>query len=253
MTNVFITGATGGIGSATAKKFAEPGTTVFLHTFQNVHAAEKLAEELRRAGAETKIIVADFSKENVAEDLHRQVSERGNTDVLVNAAGTDLMSSSVKKLPFDEKLQLLWQTDVRVPVQLARLFAQEKKPPQTIIFFSWNGADYGWHGESAQLYGTVKGALQGFCRSFAGDTAPNSRVCCLSLGWIKTRWGNAATDSTARKRQLDIYAADSRLNRWGTPEEIAEAVKLLADGKLSFLDGCRLFFDGGKNAGRFLC
>ncbi|GHT45876.1 3-oxoacyl-ACP reductase [Planctomycetales bacterium] len=239
MTNILITGATGGIGSAVARSFAQSGTTFFLHTFQNVVAAQKLADELRQRGAETEILISDFTRENAAENLHQNVFDRTDClDVLVNAAGLDLMSKSIRHLSFDEKLQYLWKTDVAAPTQLARLSASKTR---TIFFFGWNGVEYGWAGDSAQLYGIAKGAVKGFCKSFAATVAPDVRVCCLSLGWIKTRWGISLP--SAREQR---YADDSRLNRWGTPEEVAAAVRFLADEKSQLIDATNLFLDGGK-------
>jgi 3-oxoacyl-[acyl-carrier protein] reductase len=252
MTNVLITGATGGIGSATARRFADAGSTVLLHTCRNVQAAENLAAEIEKTGAKARLLTADFTQPNAAGDLYRQALEHvEHLDVLVNAAGVDLMSASVRPLPFEERMQLLWQVDADVPIRLARKIAESgtaDNRKRFIVFFSWNGVDYGWRGEAAQLYGAAKGALQGFCRSFAQTVAPNIRVGCLSLGWVKTRWGDDFSRNAAGVRNAadDVYAADSLLNRWGTPEEVAEAVRFLADDKSSFLDASRLYLDGGK-------
>ncbi|GHT10398.1 3-oxoacyl-ACP reductase [Planctomycetales bacterium] len=247
MTNILITGATGGIGSATARRFAESGSTVLLHTFQNVPKAESIAAEIEKAGAKVRLLTADFMQPNAADDLYRQALEHvEHVDVLVNAAGADLMSASVRPLPFEEKLQLLWHVDVSVPIRLSKKIAEGGKADdrkRLIVFFSWNGVDYGWRGETAQLYGAAKGALQGFSRSFAQTVAPNVRVCCLSLGWVKTRWGDTVANSGQREAG---YAADSLLNRWGTPEEVAEVIRFLADNKSAFLDASRLYLDGGK-------
>ncbi|MDR3183073.1 MAG: SDR family oxidoreductase, partial [Planctomycetaceae bacterium] len=216
-----------------------------------------IAEDVRKAGAEAAVFTADFSHPRSADNLYRQVCKRvERIDGLVNAAGADLMSPSVRSMSFEEKLRLLWQIDVAVPVQLSRMIARQNggknagKNTNTcgsskrtlIVFFSWSGADYGWQGEAAELYGTAKGALQGFSRSFAQTVSPDVRVCCLSLGWIKTRWGESLPLDKEKH-----YAADSLLNRWGTPEEIAATVRFLADDASSLLDGCRLYLDGGKS------
>ncbi|MDR3232142.1 MAG: SDR family oxidoreductase [Planctomycetaceae bacterium] len=256
MTNILITGATGGIGAATARKFAEVGSTVLLHTFQNVQSAERIAEEVRKAGAEAAVFTADFSHPGSAGNLYRQVYRRvEHIDVLVNAAGADLMSPSIHSMSFEEKMRLLWQIDVAVPIRLSRTIARQSSGKNAgkdtggstkrtlIVFFSSNSVDYGWRGETAELYGTAKGALQGFSRSFAQTVSPDVRVCCLSLGWITTRWGDSLPLDKEKR-----YAADSLLNRWGTPEEVAATVRFLADDASLLLDGCRLYVDGGKRS-----
>jgi 3-oxoacyl-[acyl-carrier protein] reductase len=110
-----------------------------------------------------------------------------------------------------------------------------------IFFLGWNGVDYGWRGKTAQLYGTAKGALLGFSRSLAEDLLPDVWVRCLSLGWIKTRWGEQLSEKLERK-----YATDSRRNRWGTPEEVAAVIEFLANEESAFIDGIGLRIDGEK-------
>jgi len=78
-------------------------------------------------------------------------------------------------------------------------------------------------------------------RCLAQKTGPNVRVNCLAPGWIQTRWGQNAPEpwkEYARK--------DSLLNRWGTPEDMAEAMFFLASEEASFLNAVVLPVDGGK-------
>ena len=243
---VLITGASGGIGSATAKRFAATGAEVILHTHQNVAAVDKLRETIQRQGGKAKIVSADFSQVNAAENLFRNVFDLiGHIDVLVNAAGLDLMSSPTASLPFEQKLQQILQTDVFTPIQLSRLIGKRMQEQKrgTIFFLGWNGVDYGWRGETAQLYGAAKGALSGFSRSLAEDLAPDVLVRCLSLGWIKTRWGEKLS-----AEQEQCYAADSRRNRWGTPEEVAAVIEFLSSEESKYIDGIGLRLDGEKIA-----
>jgi NAD(P)-dependent dehydrogenase (short-subunit alcohol dehydrogenase family) len=66
-------------------------------------------------------------------------------------------------------------------------------------------------------------------------------IRCLSLGWIKTRWGEKLSEELMRR-----YAADSRRNRWGTPEEVAAVIEFLATEESAYLDGIGLRLDGEK-------
>ena len=243
---VLITGASGGIGSATAKRFAAAGAALVLHTYQNVAAVQEIQETIQRQGGNAKIVSADFSQADAAEKLYRQVFElTGHIDVLVNAAGLDLMLPQTDSLPFEQKLQQIWQTDVFTPVLLSRMIGERmhKQKQGTVFFLGWNGVDYGWRGETAQLYGAAKGALLGFCRSLAEDLAPDVLVRCLSLGWIKTRWGEKLSAELEQR-----YAADSRRNRWGTPEEIAAVIEFLSGEESKYIDGIGLRIDGEKTA-----
>ncbi|MCL2710827.1 MAG: SDR family oxidoreductase [Planctomycetaceae bacterium] len=244
---ILITGASGGIGNATAERFAAADADVILHAHQNVSAVRNLRETIQRQGGKAEIVSADFSQSNAAEILCRQVFDLTNhVDVLVNAAGLDLMQPAMTSLSFEKKLHQILQTDVYTPIQLARLIGKRMQEQKrgTIFFLGWSGVDYGWRGETAQLYGTAKGALLGFSRSLAEDLAPDVVVRCLSLGWIKTRWGEKLSAEIERR-----YAVDSRRNRWGTPEEVAAVIEFLANDEANYIDGIGLRLDGEKRGG----
>ena len=243
-TTVLITGASGGIGSATANRFAAAGAEVILHAHQNIDAVSTLRESIRSRGGKAKVVSADFSQPEATKNLCQHVFElTDHIDVLVNAAGLDLMTPSLASVSFAQKLQQIFQTDVVAPIQLSRMVGKRmyERKRGTIVFLGWNGVDYGWQGETAQLYGTAKGALLGFSRSLAEDLAPDVLVRCLSLGWIKTRWGQKLSEELTQR-----YAADSRRNRWGTPEEVAATIEFLASEESAYIDGIGLRLDGEK-------
>ena len=241
---IFITGASGGIGFATAKRFAAAGTELILHVHRNISAISELRDTIRSQGRKAEIVSTDFSQPDAAETLYRNVFDlTDHIDVLINAAGLDLMLPAIASQPFEQKLQQILQTDVFTPIQLSRLVGKRMQQQKrgTIFFFGWNGVDYGWRGETAQLYGAAKGALLGFSRSLAEDIAPDVLVRCLSLGWIKTRWGDKLSEELERR-----YATDSRRNRWGTPEEVAAVIEFLASEESKYVDGIGLRLDGEK-------
>jgi 3-oxoacyl-[acyl-carrier protein] reductase len=241
---IFITGASGGIGSAVAKRFASTGAKIVLHAHQNIAAVNELRETIQHSGGTAEVVSADFMQPHVAENLYRQVFDlTDGIDILVNAAGLDLMQPSIASLSFEQKLQQILQTDVFTPIRLSKMIGERMKQQGhgTIFFFGWNGVDYGWRGDTAQLYGAAKGALLGFSRSLAEDLAPNVLVRCLSLGWIKTRWGDKLSDEMEHR-----YAADSRRNRWGTPEEVAAVIEFLSSKESAYIDGIGLRLDGEK-------
>jgi 3-oxoacyl-[acyl-carrier protein] reductase len=245
---ILITGASGGIGSAAARKFAESGAAVLLHANKNIASVSALQQEIQNNGGEADILTADFTNQDAADTLVQQVFDRfDHLDVLINAAGLDLMSDAVKPEPFEKKLQLLFQTDCHTPIRLSRLIGKRMLDRQqgTIFFLGWNGVQYGWQGETAQLYGAAKGALLGFSRSLAETLSPSVRVCCLSLGWIKTAWGKKLSSEIEQR-----YASDSLQNRWGTPEEVAETILFLSGESSRFVDAIDLPLDGGKRGNR---
>src|SRR5207302_9800310 len=121
---------------------------------------------------------------------------------------------------FAEKLQALWEVDVRATMVLARAVGARMRRGGrgAIVNMGWDQADTGMEGDSGQLFGTTKGAVMAFSKSLAVDLAPVVRVNCLAPGWIRTAWGERASD-----RWHERVERETPLQRWGTPEDVARA------------------------------
>ncbi len=245
---VVITGASGGIGRQTALRFAQAGARVILHANKNVGVVTELAGEIRAFGGHSTVVEEDFSRPEGAKHFVETVYSRTDqVDVWVNAAGVDLMTNAISNEPFCKKLRKIFEVDVFATLEMSHTVGQRMFERQygTIFFFSWNGVHFGWDSESAQLYGAAKGSLIGYSRSLAERLAPHVRIRCLSLGWIRTIWGERTSDAieSGIKR-------DSLQNRWGTPDEVADAVLFLASPASAFVDGIDIRIDGGKRGTR---
>lgn len=244
-----ITGATGGIGSALAKKMAAQSVSLILHYHSALDAAEKLAEECRTLGAaRVKITAADFSDAQSVDDfLQQKFLQRSSIYFLAIASGIDLMSTELKSLSFEERLARAIEIDLVTPMRIARKIGNEMKLARggSIVFISWDGILYGGSGETAQLYGAVKGGISGFAKSLAHSLAPAVRVNTLLPGWIKTRWGNEVAANTTH----NFHAAgmrDSLLSRWGESEEVAAAAWFLLSDEARYINSTSLELNGGK-------
>ena len=239
-----ITGASGGIGRATVRLLAGSGTDLILHGHANRAALESLVAELKSHYPATNIttVYADLSQESERERFIDDVSSIGYApDILVPAAGCDLMSNAMKQLPFDERFAKLWQVDVVSAVRIARFFGERMKPGGVIVFFGWDGVEYGMAGETAQLYAAAKGAVQGFSRSLAKSLAPEVRVNCVAPGWIKTTWGETASLATDER-----VAAETLARRWGTAEDVAEVVQFLVSDAAAYVNNQTIYVNGGR-------
>ena len=95
-------------------------------------------------------------------------------------------------------------------------------------------------GETAELYAAAKGAVMAFTRSLAQSLAPEVRVNCVAPGWIKTAWGQRASE-----RWQDRAQRESLLRRWGTPEEVAAAVRFLVSPAAAFITAEVINVNGG--------
>ncbi|MDR2346415.1 MAG: SDR family oxidoreductase [Planctomycetaceae bacterium] len=241
---VLITGASGGIGRAAAVAFAKAGATILLHCYKNVEPVQKIVSEIKSAGGSAEIFVADFCNPNDLEKFISEVTAKfPHIDILVNAAGTNLMDSETACLSFEKRLDLIFDLDVFATIRLSRRICDlmQEQGGGVIFFFGWDGVEYGWSGETAQLYGAAKGAIQGFARSFAETVSPQIRIRSITLGWIKTNWGEKSCDFFTER-----VKKDSLMERWGEPSEIAESIIFLASEAANYFDGINIRINGGK-------
>jgi NAD(P)-dependent dehydrogenase (short-subunit alcohol dehydrogenase family) len=109
-----------------------------------------------------------------------------------------------------------------------------------IINMGWDQAETGMAGDSGQLFAAAKGAVMAFTKSLALDLAPEVRVNCLAPGWIKTAWGEAASQTWQ-----DRAVRETPLGRWGTPEDVAKVARWLASPAAAFLTGQIVRVNGG--------
>ena len=248
-----VTGASGGIGRVVATILAEAGAKLVLHGNRGRDILESLATTIRMKNGTVDTVYADLADGEGQSLLMTSVFERiAVPDILVLAAGLDLMSAASKSLTFDERFARIWQVDVVAAMRIARFFGkkmketfqqQEQHPTKSgvIVFFSWDGVEHGMAGDTAQMYGAAKGAVQGLSRSLAKSLAPNVRVCCVAPGWIKTTWGETASPAMEER-----VARESLAKRWGTADEVAAVIRFLVSDDASYLNNQTIPVNGGR-------
>jgi 3-oxoacyl-[acyl-carrier protein] reductase len=238
-----VTGASGGIGRAVALELARQGADVVVHGFRQRQAADALSAEIRGLGRDSRTILADLADEagcrSLADDAWRWKS---GVDVWVNVAGADVLTGEAVRLPFDDKLAALWQVDVLATVNLSRAIGQRMKARGrgTIINLGWDQAEQGMAGDSGEMFAAVKGAVMAFSRSLAQSLAPDVRVNCVAPGWIRTAWGEKASEYWQERATRQALRG-----RWGTPEDVARAVAFLASPAADFVSGQIVAVNGG--------
>ena len=238
-----ITGASGGIGRVAALALAESGAEVLLHANRRPEAAISAVRLIQKGGGNASFLTADLSLPEKQDAFVQGVlSMYPRVDHWINAAGVDLMSEANRGLPFEEKLALLWSVDLVAAVRMSRQIGQKMKQEGkgSILFFGWDGVDRGMSGDTAELYGAVKGAIHGLTRSLAQSLAPEVRVNCISPGWIATTWGEKASPAMKERG-----TKESLMNRWGSSEDVASAVLFLISDAASYVNGQCLTLNGG--------
>ncbi len=238
-----VTGSTSGIGRAIAAEFAHAGADAVIHGVRNAAAAEVLATELRLLGRRTVVVLADFSDEkSLVAFVDRCWAELGGIDIWVNNAGADLLTGDAAKMNFSDKLQRLYEVDVRSTLLLGRLVGKRMLTAGggTILNIGWDQAERGMEGDSGELFSAAKSAIMGFTRSLAVSLAPTVRVNCLAPGWIRTKWGEGASELWQER-----VLRETPLKRWGTPEDIAAAARFLVSRQASYITGQIINVNGG--------
>ncbi|MDE7122070.1 MAG: 3-oxoacyl-ACP reductase FabG [Oscillospiraceae bacterium] len=234
MKTAFITGASGGIGSAIARKLAGDGYFVILHYHHNTQA-EELAKKLH--GVAIQADLSDISEiEKMTESV---IKTAGHVDVLINNAGMSVSGLLTDISPDVRKK--IFAVNILGAMECTRLLL-----PQMIHRKSGNiiniSSMWGQVGASCEVdYSATKAAMIGFTKALAQEVAPSQiRVNCVAPGVIRTGMLDGYNAET-----LQNLAEETPLGRLGTPEDIANAVRFLCSPEADFITGQMLSVNGG--------
>lgn len=236
-----VTGATSGIGAATAIALAEHGAHVLV-AGRNERRGEDVVAGIRARGGKADFVRADLRDAESARHLARRATEiGGRVDVLVNNAGAFPFkpTAEVTEEEFDAVYALNVKAKYFLVAELAPAMAARGKG--AIVNISTQVAAYGAAGMS--LYGSSKAAVNLLTKSWAAEYGPQGvRVNAVGVGPTRTEGTAPMGDA------LDQLAAQAPVGRPATPEEIAGAVVYLASDAASFVQGVVLPVDGGRTA-----
>ena len=237
---VLITGASRGIGKATAISFGLQGAKVVVNYNKDEKSANSVVQTIKNAGGKAISIKADVSKE---EDLKKLVDatikEYGTIDILVNNAGI-VFDREFEDITYEESLKIL-KTNMLAPLFLSKLVApiMLKGGKGKIINVSSTSGMHDFNPGTAD-YAMSKIALQSLTKDLSMKYAPAICVNAVAPGWVNT-------DMNADLPQdfVDSETSKYHMGRWAEPEEIAEVIVFLASDKASYITGQVIVLDGG--------
>lgn len=233
-----ITGASRGIGAATAAALSRAGWAVCINYIEQKEKAEALCAALRAEGGTAICHQADVAdREAVFAMVARVEQELGPVELLVSNAGIAEQRQFQDITP--EWWKRLFDVDLNGAFHCAQavLGHMLHEHAGCMIFVS---SIWGGHGASCETaYAAAKHALIGLSRSLAAELAPSGiRVNCVAPGVIETDMIQALGNET-----LEQLRQEMPFRRFGTPEEVAESVWHLA--KAEYITGQILTVDGG--------
>lgn len=238
-----VTGASSGIGRAIAQEFAFAGADVILHCRRKVDAASEGCREILKLGGNATVLTADLGDSDAMSQFVETAWQHwSGVDVWVNNAGVDLLTGDAASLNYVSKLQRLLDVDVRSTILLGKEVGRRMQEAGrgVILNIGWDQADRGMEGDSGELFAAAKNAVMGFTRSLAVSLAPQVRVNCIAPGWIRTAWGENASDEW-QQRVID----ETPLRRWGEPKDIAALARFLVSPDAAYLTGQVIAANGG--------
>ncbi|MBQ6443599.1 MAG: glucose 1-dehydrogenase [Methanosphaera sp.] len=234
-----VTGATSGMGRASAKLFAQEGAKVVV-TGRNEERAKEVVDDIKAEGNEAIYVIADMSNlDDVKKIFDVTMEEYGTVDVLFNNAGM-LSMSPLMDLSIEE-WNKIFNVNVTSSLVLTQLVApvMKEKGKGTIVN-TCSVASFGAHHGFA-AYVDSKHAMAGLTKSIAWELGPEIRCNGIAPGLIHT----AMVDSIGGPAALQQMIDQCPVKRCGEPEDIAAVALFLASDDSAFLDGQIIKVDGG--------
>ena len=239
-----ITGASSGIGAATAAVFADLGASVAIGYHLNRDAAEQLRAQIMEAGGRAISVGVDVRQADQIQPMVKQVNdELGPVDILVNNAGSPIGRQRVLEITNER-----WDEVMNLNLKSAMICAQavapsmiERRSGAIINVVSIAGRTGG--GRGAGAYAVAKGGLITFTKTLAKEMAPYGvRVNAIAPGMIDTPFHETYMTPEMRSKVVQSIP----LARFGTPEECAKVMAFLASDAASYVVGETIEVNGGK-------
>ncbi|MET8612929.1 SDR family oxidoreductase [Streptomyces misionensis] len=234
-----VTGGSGGIGGAVARRLAADGTAVVVHYAGSAAKAEAVVKSVTAAGGTAVALPGDVADPTEMTGLFDAVEERfGSVDVVVNTAGIMLLAplAEMELEAFDR----MHRVNVRGTFVVSQLAARRLRPGGALINFSTSATRLQQPGYGG--YAATKGAVEAMTLILARELRGRD----VTVNAVAP--GPTATPLFVEGKSEELIAriaAAAPLERLGTPEDIAETVSFLAGPAGRWINGQVLFSNGG--------
>jgi NAD(P)-dependent dehydrogenase (short-subunit alcohol dehydrogenase family) len=239
-----VTGASSGIGAATARIFADLGARVAFTYHNNEKGAEQVRADVEKNGGKALVIKADVrNSKEVQSMIDRTGKELGPIDLLINNAGSLVERQRIAQITDDRWNEIL-NLNLTSVMECCRIVAPsmaERKTGSIVNIVSIAGRNGG--GPGALAYSTSKGALITFTKGLARELAPQGvRVNAVSPGVIDTPFHEVFSTP----EMIRNFVTTVPMGRTGTSEECATAIAFLASNAASYITGETIEVNGGQ-------
>ena len=239
-----VTGASSGIGAATAETLAALGARVALSYHRNRQGAEDTSDRIRAAGGTALAVGADVRRSDEIHTLvDRAASELGPIDILVNNAGSLVARYGILEVTeerIDEIVSLNFTSAVLTSQAVAASMIERRRGAivNVVSIAGHNGG-----GPGAGVYAASKAALTAFTKSLAKELAPSGiRVNAVSPGVIDTPFHEVFSTPEMMQNFVKMIP----LGRVGTAAECATVIAFLASDAASYVVGETIEINGGQ-------
>jgi len=239
-----VTGNSTGLGKAIGLALGKLGASVPINFFNNQSRAESALAEYEAAGIKSMISKADVTTEQGVDDLISGTeSNLGNVDIIVLNATCDQPLKTIEEYDWDF-YQSMIDFFVKSPFLMARRVLPKMKENKSGRIISITSEVFHVAVAPFSAYVAAKGAQIGWSRSMSQELAPFG----ITVNMVAPGWVPVERHEKDPQEMKDGYVAQIPMQRWGTPEDVANACCYFASDEANFVTGQTVAVNGGNTA-----